>query len=343
VSKVRSLTLDRTSYTPDIVELLQAIGNDRSNHVWEALLSDDTTVADKPRKPSSNDSREVKQKFITAKYMDKAFVNKTILNANDATELLFSGIDEDNTMAVVQAIALGANVNAKRTGGSRAWSQRTSISSFGSDSHDGKSDSGRQHPISLEQGLMSVKLGPDDRSLPVTIPVANTSPTLNLAFSASDNDPYENMHPSIPHYALHLALQHPHSIKESFDAGIAQPTPREFCFHIAELLLQNGADPALLDTETGRTLAELISYGESVSDDAILYISGKSQARGQSSILRTTTPASLSGPGNNSFTSTPASSSNLRLNIQIPSVSITPDSQSSLGAISPPRSPASST
>ncbi|KAI9280879.1 hypothetical protein BC943DRAFT_363275 [Umbelopsis sp. AD052] len=340
VSKVRSLTLDRTSYTPDIVELLQAIGNDRSNRIWEALLSDDAT--DRPRKPSNNDSREVKQKFITAKYIDKAFVNKTILNANDATELLFSGVDEDNTMAVVQAISLGANINAKRTGGSRAWSQRTSISSFGSDSHDGKSDVGRHHPVSLEQSLMAVKLGPDDRSLPMTIPVVNTSTTLNLAFSASDNDPYENMNPSIPHYALHLALQHPHSIKESFDAGIAQPTPREFSFPIAELLLQNGADPALLDSETGHTLAELISYGESVSDDAILYISGKSQARGQSSILRTTTPASLSGQGN-SLTSAPASSSNLRLNIQIPSVSITPDSQSSLGAISPPRSPASST
>lgn len=337
---MRSLTLDRTSYTPDIVELLQAIGNERSNRVWESLLVDAAPPADKPRKPSTSDSRDLKQKFIMAKYIDKAFVNKTILTGTDATELLFAGIDEDNTMLAVQAISLGANINAKRAGGSRAWSQRTSISSFGSDSHDGKSDPSKQHPVSLEQSLMLARISSEDRSLPVTIPVATHS-SPHIAFSTSDNDPYENMHPSIPQYALHLALQHPHSIKDSFDTGIAQPTPRDFSFPIAELLLQNGADASLLDAETGHTLAELISYGESVSDDAISYISGKSQARGQSSILRTAAPASFSVTGSN-VSSLQTDLCNSRLTTQIPSVCITPESISSIPSSPPTRSRASS-
>jgi hypothetical protein len=333
--------LDQTSYTPDIVELLQAIGNERSNRVWESLLLDAAAPpADKPRKPSNSDSRDLKQKFIMAKYIDKAFVNKTILTGTDATELLFAGIDEDNTMLAVQAISLGANINAKRAGGSRAWSQRTSISSFGSDSHDGKSDPSKQHPVSLEQSLMLARISSEDRSLPVTIPVATHS-SPHIAFSTSDNDPYENMHPTIPQYALHLALHHPHSIKDSFDTGIAQPTPRDFSFPIAELLLQNGADASLLDAETGHTLAELISYGESVSDDAITYISGKSQARGQSSILRTAAPASLSATGSN-VSSLQTDLCNARLTTQIPSVCITPESISSIPSSPPTRSRASS-
>ncbi|CAG8719770.1 1303_t:CDS:2, partial [Funneliformis mosseae] len=38
ISKIRSLTLDTTSYTPDLVNLIKSIGNARSNAIWEATL-----------------------------------------------------------------------------------------------------------------------------------------------------------------------------------------------------------------------------------------------------------------------------------------------------------------
>ncbi|CRK34028.1 hypothetical protein BN1708_019371, partial [Verticillium longisporum] len=38
ISKVRSLTLDITSFTADIVELLMLVGNRVANMIWEAKL-----------------------------------------------------------------------------------------------------------------------------------------------------------------------------------------------------------------------------------------------------------------------------------------------------------------
>ncbi|KAJ2962190.1 hypothetical protein NQZ79_g2680 [Umbelopsis isabellina] len=325
VSKVRSLTLDRTTYTPDILELLRAISNERANRVWEATLMD----ANKLPKPSSGDSRETKQKFITAKYVDKAFIDKNIQTRSDATDMLFTAVDDDNIELAIQAIVLGANINAKRRGGPTSWSQRTSLSSSTSDFFDSKADYGRNHPISLEQGLMAANIAPpEDRTVPLAIPVAK-QPSSSVTFSLGDLDPYENMNPSIPQYILHLALQHPHFIKGSLDPGILQSTQRDFSFPMAELLLQNGADATLLDTDTGHTLSELISYGDSVSDDAITYLSGKNQARGESSLLRTAAPASLSGTGSNisNSQSEPFSS---RTSVNVQSAAVTPDSQASL-------------
>ncbi|CAB5137606.1 unnamed protein product [Rhizophagus irregularis] len=38
ISKIRSLTLDTNSYTPDLINLIKSIGNARSNAIWEATL-----------------------------------------------------------------------------------------------------------------------------------------------------------------------------------------------------------------------------------------------------------------------------------------------------------------
>lgn len=38
VSKIRSLTLDSTSYTPDIIELLKSVGNAKSNIIWDPRI-----------------------------------------------------------------------------------------------------------------------------------------------------------------------------------------------------------------------------------------------------------------------------------------------------------------
>ncbi|KAG0034727.1 hypothetical protein BGZ81_003425 [Podila clonocystis] len=97
ISKVRSFTLDTTSYTRDLFDFIRAVGNNISNQIWEANLdpmsstsptsptnqnSDKTYSAahSKPfipfRKPVVNDSREYKASFIQRKYVDRAFVDR---------------------------------------------------------------------------------------------------------------------------------------------------------------------------------------------------------------------------------------------------------------------------
>lgn len=66
-------------------------------------------------KPSSNDSREVKQKFIIAKYVDRAFVDFSLVDDDrTATDLLFEAVKSNNVPLAMQAVALRADVNAAR-------------------------------------------------------------------------------------------------------------------------------------------------------------------------------------------------------------------------------------
>ncbi|CAG8528366.1 5193_t:CDS:2 [Acaulospora colombiana] len=176
ISKIRSLTLDTTSYTPDLIQLIKSIGNARSNAIWEATLSpppsdkqpemaspsapnvsskqeeetessidsewvelinmvtpsiktSSTSSSSTPsptpsptpkiakgmHKPSSTDSREIKQKFITAKYVDRAFVDFSLVDEDKtATDLLFEAVKANDIPQAMQAIALKADVNAAR-------------------------------------------------------------------------------------------------------------------------------------------------------------------------------------------------------------------------------------
>ncbi|CAG8820295.1 3117_t:CDS:2, partial [Racocetra persica] len=182
ISKIRSLTLDTTSYTPDLIQLIKSIGNARSNAVWEATLLTNEQHADNPpmssskhgsppqdppkfyyiaetaadsdwedlinmitpstrvpssssstslpssltssptpkkpqtiHKPTSTDTREVKKKFITAKYVDRAFVDFSLVDEDKtATDLLFEAVKANDIPLAMQAIALRADVNAAR-------------------------------------------------------------------------------------------------------------------------------------------------------------------------------------------------------------------------------------
>jgi Arf-GAP/SH3 domain/ANK repeat/PH domain-containing protein len=107
ISKVRSLTLDITSFTPDIIEILLLIGNRVSNMVWEAKL-------DPALKPSPQVNREQRLRFITAKYVDKAFVepiSATLSRYGTADETLLAAIKKNEIQRVLYALALKANPN----------------------------------------------------------------------------------------------------------------------------------------------------------------------------------------------------------------------------------------
>jgi Arf-GAP/SH3 domain/ANK repeat/PH domain-containing protein len=109
ISKVRSLTLDIHSFTPDIIEILLQIGNRASNEVWEAKL-------DKTQKPTPTSTREQRLHFITAKYADRLWVapiHPTLSHYSTAEETLIASIKKNDICNVLYALALRADPNAK--------------------------------------------------------------------------------------------------------------------------------------------------------------------------------------------------------------------------------------
>ncbi|RMY76043.1 hypothetical protein D0862_13823 [Hortaea werneckii] len=104
ISKVRSLTLDTSVFTPDIIEVLLLIGNRVSNMIWEAKL-------DRFLKPSSHSTREQRLHFITAKYSERTYVQSPItMQAPD--DHLLTSIKKNDIQNVLHALALRANPNA---------------------------------------------------------------------------------------------------------------------------------------------------------------------------------------------------------------------------------------
>ncbi|KAB5580818.1 PH domain-containing protein [Coniochaeta sp. 2T2.1] len=107
ISKIRSLTLDITSFTPDIVELLHQVGNRVANMVWEARL-------EPAHKLQANATREQRLKFITAKYVDKTFIepiSPTLSRYPTPDETLLAAIKRNEIQDVIYALALGASPN----------------------------------------------------------------------------------------------------------------------------------------------------------------------------------------------------------------------------------------
>lgn len=107
ISKVRSLTLDITSFTPDIVELLLLVGNRVANMVWEGKL-------DPAIKPGPQATREQRLRFITAKYVDKAFVepiSSTLSRYPSPDDTLLAAVKKNEIQQVIYALALRANPN----------------------------------------------------------------------------------------------------------------------------------------------------------------------------------------------------------------------------------------
>ncbi|KAJ7957177.1 ADP-ribosylation factor GTPase-activating protein [Quillaja saponaria] len=90
ISKVRSLTLDVKVWDPSVLTMFQSLGNIFSNSIWEELLQSRSTFQTNEmpfgpvksdtkkvllmKKPNHDDPISVKEKFIHAKYSEKAFV-----------------------------------------------------------------------------------------------------------------------------------------------------------------------------------------------------------------------------------------------------------------------------
>lgn len=107
ISKVRSLTLDIKSFTIDIVELFLLIGNRVSNMVWEARM-------EASQKLTAQATREQRLRFITAKYVNREFVqpiSSTLSHFASPDETLLAAIKKNEIQQVLYALALQANPN----------------------------------------------------------------------------------------------------------------------------------------------------------------------------------------------------------------------------------------
>ncbi|PWW72064.1 ArfGap-domain-containing protein [Tuber magnatum] len=107
ISKVRSLTLDVTSFTPDLVELLCQVGNKNSNAIWEAKF-------DAAHRPDPRSSREQRLKFITSKYVDRAFVqplSSTLSQYASPDESILAAVKINDLQGTLYALALHGSPN----------------------------------------------------------------------------------------------------------------------------------------------------------------------------------------------------------------------------------------
>lgn len=97
ISKVRSLTLDVSSWTDELIEVVQGIGNTVSNSIWDC--------------PNSQSLRKSlgKAMYIREKYANKAYVNfKEIV---DPYSHLKDAIYKMNLVEALKAVALGVGLN----------------------------------------------------------------------------------------------------------------------------------------------------------------------------------------------------------------------------------------
>ncbi|KAK4454639.1 hypothetical protein QBC34DRAFT_137874 [Podospora aff. communis PSN243] len=107
ISKIRSLTLDTASFTPDVIELLLLVGNRVSNMVFEAKL-------DPSAKLTAQATREQRLRFITAKYVERAYVeplSPTLSRYPTPDETLLAAIKKNEVQQAIYALALRANPN----------------------------------------------------------------------------------------------------------------------------------------------------------------------------------------------------------------------------------------
>lgn len=104
ISKMRSLTLDINSFTTDIVELLLLVGNRVANMIWEAKL-------DMSQKPTPQASRDQRLRFITAKYVERAYIDTAPSRYGTPDDTLLSAIKRNDVQQVIFALASRANPN----------------------------------------------------------------------------------------------------------------------------------------------------------------------------------------------------------------------------------------
>ncbi|KAF3443063.1 hypothetical protein FNV43_RR16984 [Rhamnella rubrinervis] len=234
LSKVRSLTLDVKVWDHSILTLFQSLGNTYTNSIWEELLhSRSSFQADEMpmgRKPRYDDPISIKEKFIHAKYVEKAFVRHTKGNKqhHSVEQQLWKGVCANDKKAVYRYI-VSFEADIKLVAAQELKSDSKKSSSSLLNSLYGNED-------------QRIEYNPKGCSL------------LHLACQTADVGMVE------------LLLQYGANINVADSKG---QTPLHYCVMkgnhaVAKMLLMRGAHPEAMDGE-GNTPLKLVS--ESTLDD----------------------------------------------------------------------------
>ncbi|GMN60483.1 hypothetical protein TIFTF001_029567 [Ficus carica] len=159
ISKVRSLTLDVKVWDNSVIAFFESMGNTYTNSIWEELLHlkstfqandmfTSSTKSDRAklfhvRKPCHDDRISVKEKFIHAKYSEKAFVRhiKDSFNLHQVEQLVWKGVSVNDKKAVYRYIVSSeVNVNCTFSGQTFESSSREKHSSSSTNTSSDKNE-----------------------------------------------------------------------------------------------------------------------------------------------------------------------------------------------------------
>ncbi|KAI8645227.1 hypothetical protein BD408DRAFT_412011 [Parasitella parasitica] len=287
ISKVRSLTLDSASFTPDIAQLLLSIGNAKSNAVWESQLHDAAIS-----KPTPTEARDAKLKYIQTKYVDKSLVKPMVPTLNPM-KLLHSAIEQNDIPRALYAIALGANVNEPLPSGNvipiikkrKTSTLKLPLLDVEGNEYLDRALEIEQHPPKEEDAFV----------VRYALHFALLAPSLH---DSSNMDDWETSSSPAAHCPDGTSVIHLPCADDASSSGCSthssgqssqHTAAKSRLFSMAEFLFQNGADVSIVDPSTGCLLADLIGLGELVDDEAILYLNRKNSLRGQPAIVRNQT------------------------------------------------------
>eukprot|EP01132_Coremiostelium_polycephalum_P005360 gene5360-6689_t len=103
ITKVRSLVLDK--WEPELLSMMKSIGNEKVNKIFEANVPSDR------KKPTFNDSFDIRSKWIRDKYDKRLFVNFIDKSLEELNSILYHIAGESNTSYLLELIAKGADPN----------------------------------------------------------------------------------------------------------------------------------------------------------------------------------------------------------------------------------------
>jgi Arf-GAP/SH3 domain/ANK repeat/PH domain-containing protein len=103
---MRSLTLDTSSFTANLVNLLRLLPNAVSNSVWENAPNPNQP------KPTAQSSYETRHAYITAKYVNTKFI-ESLPMGQSANQYLIGAITHGDLKGVLLALAHKADPNTR--------------------------------------------------------------------------------------------------------------------------------------------------------------------------------------------------------------------------------------
>lgn len=114
ISKVKSICLDKLE--SELYQLVLATGNLKFNRIWEAKLQSESETLKPNAQSLSPPRRDQREAFITAKYLDRRFVDvddiKLQFEDKDSTEVALRAIESGDINPLFQLMALGIQLKS---------------------------------------------------------------------------------------------------------------------------------------------------------------------------------------------------------------------------------------